>query len=97
MEYDINILANGRQPQYFGKWKPPQYFIKWKTTPIFWQMVDNLNMLRNGRQTQLKIEDNINFGKKKMTSIFGKWKMTSMVAKLYLLLGKIGLDSPSLS
>ena len=31
MEDNLNILANGRQPQYFGKWK---------TTLIFWQMED---------------------------------------------------------
>ena len=39
MEDDLNILANGRRPQYFGKLK---------TTLIFWQMEDNLNILANG-------------------------------------------------
>jgi hypothetical protein len=29
MEDDLNILANGKKPQYFGKWKK---------TSIFWQM-----------------------------------------------------------
>jgi hypothetical protein len=32
IEDDLNILANGRLPQYFGKWK---------TTSIVWQMEDN--------------------------------------------------------
>ena len=43
MEDDLNILSNGRGPQYFGEWK---------TTSIFWKMTDDLNMLRNGRQPQ---------------------------------------------
>jgi hypothetical protein len=40
MEEDLNILANGRRPQYFGKWK---------MTSIFWQIEDDLNVLANGR------------------------------------------------
>ena len=42
---DLNILANGRRPQYLYKWKQPQFslenesqpqiFGKWKTTQIF--------------------------------------------------------------
>jgi hypothetical protein len=51
MEDDLNILANGRQPQHFGKWK---------MTSIFWQMEDNLNILANGRKPQY-------FGKRKTT------------------------------
>ena len=43
MEDNLNILANGRQPQYFGKWK---------TTSVFWEMEDDLNIL--------KLEDNLN-------------------------------------
>ena len=44
MEDDLNILANGRRPQYVDKWK---------TTSIFWQMEDELIILTNGRQTQI--------------------------------------------
>jgi hypothetical protein len=44
MEDDLNILANGRQPQYFGKWN---------TTSIFWQIEENLNLLANGRNINL--------------------------------------------
>jgi hypothetical protein len=48
MEGNLNILANGRRHQNFGKLKTalnmlankrqPQYFEKWKTTPIFCQI-----------------------------------------------------------
>ena len=43
MEDDLNILAIGKQPEYFGKWK---------TTTIYWQMEDDYNILANGRRTQ---------------------------------------------
>ena len=56
MEEDHNILANGRQHQYFGIWKmtsifwkleqKPQYFGKQKTTSILWQMEDDINVLK---------------------------------------------------
>ena len=55
MEDDLNFLANGRRPQFFGKWK---------TTSIFWEMEDNLSFLEIGRQTNFfrgKIEDDLNF------------------------------------
>ena len=54
MEDNLNILANGRRPQ---------YFCKWNTTSIFWQMKDDLNLLANGRRPKY-------FGKWKTTSIF---------------------------
>jgi hypothetical protein len=41
MEDNLNILANRRRPQYFGKWN---------MTSIFWQMEDGLNILVNGRR-----------------------------------------------
>jgi hypothetical protein len=44
IEDDLNILANGRLPQYFGKWK---------TTSIVWQMEDDLNSLANGRHLNI--------------------------------------------
>jgi hypothetical protein len=50
MEDDLNILANGRQPQYFGKWKTTTIFGNWKTTAIFCQMEDDLNILEIGRR-----------------------------------------------
>jgi hypothetical protein len=34
MEDDLYILGNGRQPQ---------YFVKWKKTSTFWQMEDDVN------------------------------------------------------
>jgi hypothetical protein len=43
MEDNLNILANGRQPQYFGKYK---------TTSKFWQMEDDQIILENGRRLQ---------------------------------------------
>ena len=59
MEEDLNILANGRRPNYFGKWK---------TTSIFCQIEDSLNILVVKRQWNTtpifcQIEDNINFWK----------------------------------
>jgi hypothetical protein len=39
----LNILANGRQPQNFGRWK---------TTAIFWEMEDDFNILENERRPQ---------------------------------------------
>jgi hypothetical protein len=74
MRDNLNMLANGR-----------------KTTSICWQMEDNQNNLANGRRSQniekwkrtpiLKIEDNINFGKRKAPYFFGKQKMTSIFGK----------------
>ena len=53
MEDNLNILANGRRPKYFGKMEDdlnivrnkrlPQYFDKWKATPIFCQIEDKIN------------------------------------------------------
>ena len=45
MEDDLNILENGRQPQFFSKWK---------TTSIFLKLEDNLNCFENGRHPQKK-------------------------------------------
>ena len=58
MEDDLNILENGRRPQYFLNGRRPQYFWKWKTTSIFlkleadlniFKMEDDLNIFENGR------------------------------------------------
>jgi hypothetical protein len=65
MEDNLDILSNGRQPKSFVKLKILSIFGKWKTTPIFWQMEYELNILANGRQPQY-------FGKWKTTSIFSK-------------------------
>jgi hypothetical protein len=54
MEDDLNILANGRRPQYLGKLK---------TSSVIWKMKNDLIILENGRQPQY-------FGKMKMTSMF---------------------------
>ena len=67
MEDDLNILANGRPPQYFGKWK---------TTKIFWQREE-------GRQPQYvgKWKNDINFLKLETligTSNFYLAKVTSI-------------------
>jgi hypothetical protein len=51
---DLKILSNGRQLQYFGKWK---------MISISWQMEDDLNIFANGGQPQY-------FGKSKKTLIF---------------------------
>jgi hypothetical protein len=52
MEDYLNILAHGKQPQYFDKWKTTSIFGKWKMTSKFWQMKDYLNIFANGRQPQ---------------------------------------------
>jgi hypothetical protein len=39
MEDDFNILANGRQTKYIGKWK---------MTLMFWKMEDNFNGVKDG-------------------------------------------------
>ena len=56
MEDNLNILAYGRLPQYFGKWnknlnilenrRRRQYFGKQKTTSILWKMEDDINVLK---------------------------------------------------
>ena len=80
MEDEFNILANGRRPQYFGKWKMTSKFSKWKTT----------NILANGRQPQYlawwkttwicgHINGNLNVvGQWKTTSIFWQMEEISM-------------------
>jgi hypothetical protein len=65
MEDYLNILANGRQPQYLGNWR---------TKSVFWKMENGLNNLANRRCPQhvvkwkatsifvlSRIEDNINY------------------------------------
>ena len=64
LEDNLNFLANGRHPQYFGKWKTTSIFWKieddlifwgkWKTTKYFWKMEDDLNLKEIGRQPQFK-------------------------------------------
>jgi hypothetical protein len=44
MEDDLNFYPNGRQPQFFQKWK---------TTSTFSKMEDDLNIFKNGRRPQL--------------------------------------------
>ena len=71
MEDDLKQIVNGRQPN---------FFLKWKTTSILLSMEDNLNCFINGRQSQL-------FAKRMRTSIVlqmkdnlkcvWKWKTTS--------------------
>jgi hypothetical protein len=43
MEDDLNLFTNGRQPQ---------FFYKWKTTSILLHMEDDVNFSENGRQLQ---------------------------------------------
>ena len=54
-------MANGKQPQ---------YFVKWKARSIFWQMEGDLNILENGRQHK-------DFEDGRQPKYFGKWKTTS--------------------
>lgn len=53
MEDDLNLVANGRRPQYFQmeddlnyleKWKTTSIISKWKINQLFWQMEDDLNI-----------------------------------------------------
>ena len=62
MEDKLNILANGRRPQYFGKWN---------TTLIFCRMEDTLNSLANWKTIST-------FRKWKMTSMFWLMDLTSI-------------------
>ena len=43
MEDELNILANGRPLDILENGRRPQYVEKWKTTPIFCQIEDNIN------------------------------------------------------
>ena len=56
LEDDLNYFVNGRQPQFFGKWK---------TTSILRKMEDDHNFKVNGRLLQFfilwKIEDDLHF------------------------------------
>ena len=45
MEDNLNVKANGRRPQFKGKWK---------TTSILRKMEDDLNLKENGRQLNFK-------------------------------------------
>ena len=68
MKDDLNILENGRQPQYVAKWKTTQigdYLTN------FWQMEYDLNLLSNGRSPQ-------SFVKLKIILIFRECKATSI-------------------
>ena len=49
---DLNFWANGRRPQFLGKWK---------TTSIFAKMEDKLNFLNENDLIFCKMEDDLNF------------------------------------
>ena len=61
MEDDLNILQNGRQPQ---------FSTKWKRTSIFYKMEDDLISFKIGIRPFffIKMEDELNF--------LTKWKTT---------------------
>jgi hypothetical protein len=84
MEDDLNILRNGRQPQYFDKWK---------MTSIFWQMEDDLSILPMG--DKLNMEDDINI--RKRTIFLFNWNLKSKSREGYINIGKAGLACHSLS
>ena len=103
IEDNINNLSNGRQSQ---------YFVKWKTTSIFCKIDENLNMMRNGRQPQsfvkLKTISILENGGQpflfwEMEEDLNNWYMEDdtnvlkLVAQLNFLLGRDGLARPSLS
>ena len=53
----LNILANGRRPQFFSSnGRRPQYFGKWKKTLIFLQMEYDLNILAKGEMTSIFLQ-----------------------------------------
>ena len=58
MEDNLNIIENGRQPQYFWKWK---------TTSIFLKMEDDLNIFDNGIRPQYIMEEDLNISEN------GRW------------------------
>ena len=84
MEDELNFLADGRRPQYFGKWKSTSKLWQLKAKWISFYIEDDLNIFSNGRQLQY----------------FGKWKITlisfQLEDNLNFLLGKASLASPSL-
>jgi hypothetical protein len=62
-EDDLSILANGRRPQYLGKWKTTSTFLSTEADLVFvclmedelnfCSMEDNLNCFKNRRRPQL--------------------------------------------
>jgi hypothetical protein len=72
MEDNLSILANGRRPQYLGKWKTTSTFLSTlifsirKTTSVFFVNERQPQFVFNGRQPQL----------------FYKWKTTSIVLQM---------------
>jgi hypothetical protein len=47
MEDDLNLVENGRRPQFFSKWKKTYFyifFLKKKMTSIYLRMEDNLKI-----------------------------------------------------
>jgi hypothetical protein len=71
MEDFLNILGNGRRPEYFSQWKTTSFFGRWKTTTInwklkndqlekiIWQMEENLNIFSLGRPHQFLFKWNV--------------------------------------
>jgi hypothetical protein len=50
MEDDLNLLANGRRPQFLEKWKTTSIFWEMEKDPIFWgNLEDDINLKVNGR------------------------------------------------
>jgi hypothetical protein len=52
MEDNLKILANGKEPQYFVKWKTTLIFLQMEKDLYIWQMEDHFNILANGRRPQ---------------------------------------------
>ena len=49
MEDDLDILSNGRRPQYFGKMEEDLNVLA--TTSIFWKMEDDINFFETRKWT----------------------------------------------
>ena len=54
MEDDLNIPVNGRRPQSHSNGRQPQYFVKWKTISIFLQMENDLKKIMQHKTFKIK-------------------------------------------
>ena len=58
MEDDLNILENGRQPQFFLKMKDNLNFFEIEDDlKLFWKWKKTSNKFQNGRRTQIFSSD----------------------------------------
>ena len=72
MEDGLHFFENGRQPQYFSKWKTTSICLKIEDDFNFWEKEDKLILL-------FKMEDDLNCSKMEDDLNCSKWKTTSII------------------